>query len=62
MGEIESRCDMERLTHRYVDGQAYVSMNTVSVMMEDEIVGLPITKLAHYEDLAEQVIAHLCHT
>ena len=45
---------MERLTHRYEGGQAWVSMNLVSKMGENECVGLPIAKLANYEDLEEQ--------
>ena len=45
---------MERLTKKYVDGQAYVSLNQLSTMGENECVGLPITKLARYEDLEEQ--------
>ena len=45
---------MDRLTHRYTDGQAYVSLNMLNAVMENEAVGLPITKLAHYEDLAEK--------
>lgn len=45
---------MERLTHRYMDGTAWVSLNLVSKMGEHECVGLPITKLATYEDAEEQ--------
>lgn len=45
---------MERLTHRYMDGTAWVSLNLVSKMGEYECVGLPITKLATYEDAEEQ--------
>jgi hypothetical protein len=45
---------MERLTHRYMDGTAWVSLNLVSKMGEHECVGLPITKLATYEDSEEQ--------
>lgn len=45
---------MERLTHRYMDGTACVSLNLVSKMGEHECVGLPITKLATYEDSEEQ--------
>ena len=45
---------MERLTHRYMDGTAWVSLNLVSKMGEYECVGLPITKLATYEDADEQ--------
>ena len=45
---------MERLTKKYVDGQAYVSLNQLSTMGENECVGLPITRLARYEDLEEQ--------
>lgn len=45
---------MERLTHRYMDGTAWVSLNLVSKMGEYECVGLPITKLATYEDVEEQ--------
>lgn len=45
---------MERLTHRYMDGTAWVSLNIVSKMGEYECVGLPITKLATYEDVEEQ--------
>lgn len=45
---------MDRLTHKYEDGQAWVSLNLVSKMGENECVGLPITKLARYEDLEEQ--------
>lgn len=45
---------MERLTHRYMDGTAWVSLNLVSKMGEYECVGLPITKLATYEDTEEQ--------
>lgn len=33
---------MERLTHRYTDGQAFVPMTMLKPMMENEIVGLPI--------------------
>ena len=44
---------MERLTHRYMDGTAWVSLNLVSKMGEYECVGLPITKLATYEDAEE---------
>lgn len=47
---------MKRLTRRYVGGQAWVSLNFVSKMGENECVGLPITKLAEYEDLEEQCI------
>ena len=42
---------MDRITHKYVGGQAWVSLNLVSKMGENECVGLPITKLARYEDL-----------
>ena len=45
---------MKRLTHRYMDGTAWVSLNLVSKMGEHECVGLPITKLATYEDAEEQ--------
>lgn len=45
---------MERLTHRYMDGTAWVSLNLVSKMGEHECVGLPITKLSTYEDAEEQ--------
>lgn len=45
---------MERLTHRYEDGVSWVSLNLVQKMGENECVGLPITKLAVYEDLEEQ--------
>lgn len=45
---------MKRLTHRYMDGTAWVSLNLVSKMGEYECVGLPITKLATYEDVEEQ--------
>ena len=45
---------MKRLTHRYMDGIAWVSLNLVSKMGEYECVGLPITKLATYEDAEEQ--------
>ena len=45
---------MKRLTHRYMDGTAWVSLNLVSKMGEYECVGLPITKLATYEDAEEQ--------
>ena len=45
---------MDRITHKYVGGQAWVSLNLVSKMGENECVGLPITKLARYEDLEEQ--------
>ena len=45
---------MEILTHRYMDGTAWVSLNLVSKMGEHECVGLPITKLATYEDSEEQ--------
>lgn len=45
---------MERLTHRYMDGTAWVSLNLVYKMGEYECVGLPITKLATYEDVEEQ--------
>ena len=45
---------MKRLTHRYMDGTAWVSLNLVSKMGEHECVGLPITKLAKYEDAEEQ--------
>lgn len=45
--------DMSRLTHRYTDGQAFISMNKVSAMMENEVVGEPITKLADYEDICD---------
>lgn len=45
---------MDRITHKYVGGQAFVSLNLVSKMGENECVGLPITKLARYEDLEEQ--------
>lgn len=45
---------MERLTHRYMDGTAWVSLNLVSKMGEYECVGLPITKLATYEDAEEK--------
>mgnify|MGYP006886816962 CR=1 FL=1 len=41
---------MERITHRYMDGTAWVSLNLVSKMGEHECVGLPITKLAAYEE------------
>ena len=45
---------MDRITHKYVGGQAWASLNLVSKMGENECVGLPITKLARYEDLEEQ--------
>ena len=45
---------MERITHRYMDGTAWVSLNLVSKMGEHECVGLPITKLAAYENAEEQ--------
>lgn len=45
---------MKRLTHRYEDGQAWVNLDLVSKMGENECVGLPVTKLATYEDLEEQ--------
>lgn len=45
---------MERLTKRYEDGMAYVPLNKVS-SLNNECVGLPITKLAHYEDLEEKI-------
>lgn len=45
---------MKRLTHRYMDGTAWASLNLVSKMGEHECVGLPITKLATYEDAEEQ--------
>lgn len=45
---------MKRLTHRYMDGTAWVSLNLVSKMGEHECVGLPITKLATYEDAEEK--------
>lgn len=44
---------MKRLTKRYEGGMAYVSLDSVSAL-NDECVGLPITKLAKYEDLEEQ--------
>ncbi len=41
---------MERLTRRYVDGQAWVSMDHVAASMEYECVGPAIDRLAAYED------------
>ena len=45
---------MERLTRKYVGGGAYVPIDTVNRVNEEECVGLPITKLARYEDAEEQ--------
>lgn len=44
---------MERLTKRYVGGMAYVPIDDVN-RLNEECVGLPITKLAEYEDAEEQ--------
>lgn len=41
---------MERLTRRYVDGQAWVSMDHVAAAGEYECVGPAIDRLAAYED------------
>ncbi len=41
---------MERLTRRYVDGQAWVSMAKVAASGEYECVGPAIDRLAAYED------------
>ncbi len=45
---------MERLTRKYVGGGAYVPIDTVNRVNEEECVGLPITKLARYEEAEEQ--------
>lgn len=42
---------MKRLTRRYVDGQAYVSIYSVAAMGESECVGPAITRLAAFEDI-----------
>ena len=41
---------MERLTHRYRDGVAWVSLNKVYKMGKNKCVGEPISVLAAYED------------
>lgn len=42
---------MERLTRRYIGGEAYVSMHSVAAAGEYECVGPAITRLAAYEDI-----------
>lgn len=41
---------MERLTHRYMDGEAYTSIYKVIASGEGEVKGEPISRLAAYED------------
>lgn len=41
---------MKRLTHRYMDGEAYTSIYKVSASGESEVTGEPISRLAAYED------------
>ena len=45
---------MYRLTKRYADGVAFCSLDLVNRVNENECIGLPISKLADFEDEAEQ--------